>query len=194
MSNQSGHEPERRQNFRIEDTIYLEYRHIDDEADSENEINDTPLADVCRGMGQLRELDYQANHALTNIGKHHSDIADYLTILDRKIKTLSRIVGAIGMGSDIKPTTRVNIGSGGMAFDTREALVKGDRLLLKIVLFPSHQCLQLTARIAYSHGGNGDGNYLTGLTFEPIPEQQLDALVQHLLEVQSAQLRNSREQ
>lgn len=193
MSQHSGHEPERRQNFRIEDTIYLEYRRIPDTADIEGEISEAPLAEVCRGMAQLRELDHQASHALANIRKHHSDIAHYLSILDRKIETLSRVVAAVGMGSDIRPSSRVNIGSGGLAFDTREALEKDERLLLKIVLFPSHQCLQIAARVAYSHGGNGDGNYLTGLTFEQMTEQQQDTLIQHLLEVQSAQLRRDRE-
>lgn len=193
MSQFSGQEPERRQNFRIEDTIYLEYRRIQDTADIESEVDDAPLAEVCRGMSQLRELDHQASHALANIRKHHSDIAHYLSILDRKIETLSRVVGAVSMGSDIRPSVRVNIGSGGLAFDTRESLEKGERLLLKIVLFPSHQCLQIAARVAYSHCGNGDGNYLTGLTFEQMTEQQQDTLIQHLLEVQSAQLRRERE-
>jgi c-di-GMP-binding flagellar brake protein YcgR len=182
---------ERRQNFRIEDTIYLEYQRVNEMAETEN--SNLPLADVCLGMRQLREMDLQAKHALANIRKHHSDIAHYLTILDHKIDTLSRMVGSIGMGSDVQPTTRVNIGSGGMAFDTREALEKGEQLSLKMVLFPSHQCLQLMARVAYSHGGNGDGNYLTGLTFEDMPESQQDALIQHLLEVQSAPLRRERE-
>lgn len=184
---------ERRQNFRIEDTIYLEYQRVGEGSDVQQESSNLPLDDVCLGMRQIRELDLQASRALANIRKHHSDIAHYLTILDRKIETLSRMVGSIGMGADVQPTTRVNIGSGGMAFDTREALEKGEQLLLKIVLFPSHQCLQVMARVAYSHGGNGDGNYLTGLTFEEMPEQQLDALIQHLLEVQSAQLRKERE-
>jgi c-di-GMP-binding flagellar brake protein YcgR len=193
MSKHSGHEPERRQNFRIEDTIYLEYQHVGEGDNTEQEVSSLPLDDVCLGMRQIRELELQASHALANIRKHHSDIAHYLTILDRKIDTLSRMVGSIGMGADVKPTTRVNIGSGGMAFDTREPLEKGEQLLLKVVLFPSHQCLQMIARVAYSHGGNGDGNYLTGLTFEEMPEQQQDALIQHLLEVQSAQLRRERE-
>ncbi len=193
MSKHPGHEAERRQNFRIEDTIYLEYQRLAEGAEVADEQGDAQLGDVCNGMRQLRELDLQASHALANIRKHHSDIAHYLSILDRKIETLSRVVGAIGMGADIQPSTRVNIGSGGMAFDTREALQKGERLLLKIVLFPSHQCLQILARVAYSHGGNGDGNYLTGLTFEEMPENLQDALIQHLLEVQSAQLRRERE-
>jgi c-di-GMP-binding flagellar brake protein YcgR len=184
---------ERRQNFRIEDTIYLEYQRISEDSSTEQEVSNLPLDDVCLGMRQLRELDLQASHALANIRKHHSDIAHYLSILDHKIETLSRMVGSIGMGTDVQPSTRVNIGSGGMAFDTREALEKGEQLLLRMVLFPSHQCLQIMARVAYSHGGNGDGNYLTGLTFEEMPEPQKDALIQHLLEVQSAQLRRERE-
>ncbi len=184
---------ERRQNFRVEDTIYLEYQRISEGTATGQDSSNLPLDDVCLGMRQIRELDLHASHALANIRKHHSDIAHYLSILDRKIDTLSQMVGAIGMGADVQPTTRVNIGSGGMAFDTQEALKKGEQLLLKMVLFPSHQCLQIMARVAYSHGGNGDGNYLTGLTFEDMLEQQQDALIQHLLEVQSAQLRRERE-
>jgi hypothetical protein len=54
-------------------------------------------------------------------------------------------------------------------------------------------CLQLTARVAYSQPDNSSGQYWTGLEFDPLPEHENDALIRHLLEKQSAQLRKERE-
>lgn len=192
MSEHSAYGNERRQSFRIEDEVYLDYRPLrEDEAPGENDNHD--ITGVCRGLMQLRELNLQAGHAMVGIRKHHNDVAHYLSIIDKKIEILAQMTGAIGMGGDIRPSTRVNIGSGGMAFAASESLVKGSRVALKLVLFPSHLCLQLTARVAYSQADNGNGEFWTGLEFDPLPEHENDALIRHLLEKQSAQLRKERD-
>lgn len=190
MSDHSGYGSERRQSFRIEDDVYLDYRLLDADTSAESSI-DADIAGVCRGLMQLRELNVQAGHALANIRKQNSEIAHYLSILDKKIETLAQMTGAVGMGHDIRPETHVNIGSGGMAFTAKEPLQKGQRLALKLVLFPSHLCIQATATVVYSK--ESDGNFWTGLNFDPLPEHEQDALIRHLLEKQSAQLRQERE-
>jgi c-di-GMP-binding flagellar brake protein YcgR len=192
MSEQSAYGSERRQSFRIEDEVHLDYRPLQ-EGEQPEDGDKSDITGVCRGLMQLRELNIQAGHALATIRKQHSELAHYLSILDRKIETLAQMTGAIGMGRDIRPSTPVNIGSGGMAFAARETLPKGSRLALKLVLFPSHLCLQLTARVAYSQADNGKGECWTGVEFEPLPEHENDALIRHLLEKQSAQLRKERE-
>ena len=192
MSEHSPYGSERRQSFRIEDEVYLNYRLLQDgEAAGDNDRHD--ITSICHGLMQLRELSLQAGHAMVTIRKHHTEIAHYLSIIDRKIEILAQMTGTIGMGGDISPSTRVNIGSGGMAFAASETLPKGRRLALKLVLFPSLLCLQLTARIAYSQADNGKGECWTGLEFDPLPEHENDALIRHLLEKQSAQLRKERE-
>lgn len=194
MSDHSAYGSERRQSFRIEDSVYLDYRPIAADAGPESS-NDSEIAGVCRGLMQLRELSIQAGHALAAIRKQHSEVAHYLSILDRKIETLAQMTGALGMGRDIQPTTRVNLGSGGMAFAAAEPLEKGQRLALKMVLFPSHLCLQITARVVYCQSSDSDGaGYWSGLEFDPLPEHEQDALIRHLLEKQSAQLRQERDQ
>lgn len=192
MTDHSGYGSERRQSFRIEDEIYLDYRPLPADAEP-GSSSDSEIAGVCRGLMQLRELNIQSGHALANIRKHNSEIAHYLSILDKKIETLTQMTGAIGMGHDIQASTRVNLGSGGMAFAAAESLQKGQRLALKMVLFPSHLCLQLTARVVYSQQEDKADKYWTGLEFDPLPEHEHDALIRHLLEKQSAQLRQERE-
>jgi len=193
MSDHSAYGSERRQSFRIEDEVYLDYQPLPEDA-APGSSSDSEIAGVCRGLMQLRELNIQTGHALATIRKHNSEVAHYLSILDKKIETLAQMTGALGMGRDIQPTTRTNIGSGGMAFAADEALHKGQRLALKLVLFPSHLCLQLTARVVYCQANNGEGKYWTGLEFDPLPEHEHDALIRHLLEKQSAQLRQERDQ
>ncbi|MGM0595164.1 MAG: PilZ domain-containing protein [Pseudomonadota bacterium] len=181
---------DRRQNFRIDESIHLDYRPLR-EGEAPPRLSQKS-ADVCRGLMQLRELTLQGGYALASIRKHHSDIAQYLSTLERKIELLSQITGAIALGDDITPNTAVNIGAGGMAFTTAEPFTDGQRLALNMVLFPSYLCLQLTAKVVYSRPQT-QGGFTTGLEFEPLPESENDALIRHLLEKQSAQLREERE-
>lgn len=184
---------ERRQSFRIEDDIYLDYRRLQ-EGEEPNGSRENNITGVCRGLMQLRELNLQAGHALAVLRKQHSDVAHYLTILDKKIETLAQMTGAIGMGREIRPSSRVSLGSGGMAFGSEEAFATGTRLGLKLVLFPSYLCLQVGARVAYCQAREGENRYWIGVEFEQFPEHEQDALIRHLLEKQSAQLRKQREQ
>jgi c-di-GMP-binding flagellar brake protein YcgR len=185
---------ERRRGFRIEDAVYLDYRVV---AAEEQEIA-TDEADrwICSGLMQLRELSQQAGHVLANIRKYHSEVAQYLALLDKKIDTLAQMTAAVGLGSEVRPSTRVNISAGGLAFAQPQPLELDTRLALKLVLFPSHLCLQLKARVVYCHRADEGGevaSYWTGIEFDPLPEAEQDALIRHLLEKQSAQRRRERE-
>ena len=187
---------ERRHAFRINDEVYLDYRLLPQGASAESSSTGE-ITGVCRGLMQLRELTIQSGHILASIRKHNSEVAQYLSILDRKIDALAQMSATVGMGSEIRPATPVNISAGGLAFAQPNALQPGDRLALKLVLFPSHLCLQLVAKIVYcsaEHPGLEPGHYWTGVEFEPLPEHEQDALIRHLLEKQSAQLRKEREQ
>lgn len=188
-NNSSG--TDRRQSFRINDEVYLDYRPL--QPDEDDFYNDSDIAGVCRGLMELRDLNQQSSHLLVTIRKHHSDVAHYLSLIDRKIETLAQMTAAIGMGRDITPSHRVNLGTGGMAFTSDKPLDNGQRLAVKLVLFPSHLCLQLTARVVYSNPKEGQEGYCTGVQFNPLPEHDNDALIRHLLEKQSAQLREERD-
>lgn len=189
---------ERRHAFRINDEVYLDYRLLPEDASADAESsNKDEITGVCRGLMQLRELTIQSGHILASIRKHNSEIAQYLAILDKKIDALAQMSATVGMGSDIRPSTEVNLSAGGLAFAQPDALQPGQRLALKLVLFPSHLCLQLVAKVIYCSAEHAEveaGQHWTGVEFEPLPEHEQDALIRHLLEKQSAQLRKEREQ
>lgn len=181
---------ERRRAFRVDDEVHMEFRPIDDDASIEGDQQQT-----CRSLMQLRELSSQSGHILASIRKHSSEIAQYLAILDKKIDAVAQIAGAMSLGQEIQPNLRVNISAGGLAFGHHKAIPEGQRLSMRIVLFPSFICIQPAGRVVYCRErpqASADNRYRLGVEFEPLPEQEQDQLIRHLLEKQSAQRRKER--
>lgn len=187
-------ERERRRSFRVDDDVHMVFRVIKEDSELHQHGEDQTVQ-TCRALMQLRELGSQSGHILANIRKQHSDIAQYLTLLDKKIEAVAQIAGAMSMGGDMAPNTRVNISVGGLAFSQDSPLVTGQRLAMRIVLFPSHLCIQPKGRVVYSREqpqADRQHRHRIGVEFEPLSEQEQDQLIRHLLEKQSAQRRRER--
>jgi len=186
---------ERRHSFRITDEVYLEYHPLASDASLGHDARDKSSG-VCRGLMQLRELTIQSGHILANIRKHNSEIAQYLAIIDKKIDALAQMSASIGMGNEITPNTTISLSAGGLGFAQPTPLQAGNKLALKLVLFPSYLCLQLASTVVHCSTGRPGlepGTYWTGVQFDPLPEHEQDALIRHLLEKQSAQRRKERD-
>jgi hypothetical protein len=170
------------------------FRIIKDDSEPHKHGEDQTLQ-TCRALMQLRELSSQSGHILANIRKQHSDIAQYLALLDKKIEAVAQIAGAMSMGGEMAPNTRVDIGVGGLAFSQETPQVKGQRLAMRIVLFPSHLCIQPKGRVVYCREqpqADSQHRHRIGIEFEPLSETEQDQLIRHLLEIQSAQRRRER--
>ena len=174
--------------FRIDDELYLDYQQTESEEEAPAWRHDT--SGFCDGLIRLREISLQSGHILANIRKQHHDIAHYLALLDKKIDILAQLAGTIGLGGEIKPSHRVNLGADGMRFESGEAIAVGSPLHLKLVLFPSHLCLHLQSRV--SHCGASAEGYRIEVLFDELGETEREALIRHLLERQSALLRRER--
>ena len=187
-------EQERRRSFRVDDDVHLVFRLIKEDSEPHRHGEDQTLQ-TCRALMQLRELSSQSGHILANIRKQHSDIAQYLALLDKKNEAVAQIAGAMSMGGEMAPNTRLNISVGGLAFSQETPLLTGQRLAMRIVLFPSHLCIQPKGRVVYSleqPQADHRHRHRIGVEFEPLTEQEQDQLIRHLLEKQSAQRRRER--
>lgn len=185
---------ERRTTFRIDDHIYLDWQRLEG-AEASGWRHD--ISGFCDGLMRLREVTVQSNHILAGIRKQHSEIGHYLALLDKKVDILSQLVAEMELGDQVLPNHHVNIGANGFAFHHTEALAVDTLLRLKLVLFPSHLCLQLRGRVVHCEVANDlheEGAYRLGIEFEAISEAEHEALIRHLLERQSATLRQRRDQ
>lgn len=174
--------------FHIDDEIYLDYQPVEPDELAPAWRHET--SHICEELIHLREISVQSGHILANIRKHHPDIGNYLALLDKKIEVLSQLAGAIALGGEIKPTHRVCLSAEGLAFNSNEPVDTTTPLRLKVVLFPSHLCLHLQSTVSSCE--KAEDGYRIGVKFEGLGETEQEALIRHLLEKQSAQLRRER--
>lgn len=177
--------------FHIDDNVYLDYQSTCQQPPADLPAWRHDTENFCDTLIRLREISLQSSHILASIRKKNPEVGQYLSLLDKKIELLSQLTGTIGMGDDIAPSHAVTLGADDMRFTSSEAIAVDSQLMIKMVLFPSRMCLQLQGRVI-SCESQPDGHYIN-LEFEQIGETEHEALIRHLLEKQSASLREQRE-
>ncbi len=187
---------ERREFFRIDDSIRLSYRVIDaDEVpvDIEERVHN----DRFSVMTRLQAISQNLSAALHRIEQRDHDVADYLKALDDKITLLGQsflseegeLLGA--------PSRDVNLSAGGLAMDVDEPLVVGDRVEIKLLLLPDY-CGVLAygevVGVETSARPDGDFPHHVRINFTLIRDVDQDALIRHIMRRQGEMLRKRREQ
>lgn len=197
MSRQNPGHGERREFFRIDDDIYLDYQILSEDVYQERlgAPVQEPAQEVDNVGLQLHALTTQAGTILSQIRKRDPEVGQYLALLDRKIELISRALLGSQISGTLTPNTHANLSGGGVAFDTMNGLKADTKLELKLLLFPSHIFVHCLGRVVYcSHNDKSMGHpYRVGVAFTRISEIARDALVRHTLELQSAQLRRARD-
>ncbi len=185
---------ERRRYFRVVDDVHLELRIVS--ADQYARVRAEPPAegDACDLMLQLRALTSQAGAILAGVRKSHPDIAQFLALQERKFDLLARALVGKSLDRELAPNARVDLGAGGVGFPHTEELPVDTPVLVRLVLFPSHLCVQSYGRVVYCRREpqGGPKPFRIGVEFTVIGEVARDALVRHTLERQSAMLRRQR--
>ncbi len=176
---------EHRESFRIDDEVFLSYRNA-------AEPDETSLSDTLAQQlsNELAALDSQSSPLLASLRQRHNDIAQYLTLQDKRIAILGQLLRAAVLGPNREPNYRVNIGVGGLGFMSETLLEPGSELQLTLVLFPGYRCFQPRARVLHCKP-QGDA-FRVGMEFLNLSEQERELLTRHLLERQAADLRRQR--
>lgn len=186
---------ERRRYFRIRDDVHLDVRVVP-EAQYEEVVAAPPREgdDPCDLVLQLRTLTTQARVLLAGIRKDDPDVAQYLALQDRKLDLLARAVVGSQLDKSLEVNARVDVSAGGVSFQASKEVPEETKVLVRLVFFPSHLCVQAYGRVVHAERDDHDAEkpYRIGVEFTVISETARDALVRHTLERQSEQLRRQR--
>lgn len=136
-------EEDRREYYRIEDTIALEIRPLSiPEAASQEVLQDeSPLFNL---LSELHLSEFESQHLLRQISERERSIAAYLKAMNKRIDLLSQVIAVTVLGEIGEPQP-VIISEGGIDFNTPPIAV-GAHLSIKLVLMP--QALGLLLRPA----------------------------------------------
>ncbi|WP_223462642.1 MULTISPECIES: PilZ domain-containing protein [unclassified Pseudomonas] len=183
-------EEDRREYYRIEDTIALEIRPLSAaEATGQEVLQDaSPLFNL---LSELHLSEFESQHLLRQISERDRTTAAFLKSQNKRIDLLSQVVALTVLGQIGEPRP-VIISEGGIDFQHPAPIAAGARLSVKLVLMPQALGLLLRARVTHCDR-KGDG-YDVGTEFEHLTDAQRQLLARHILQKQAQERRLAREQ
>ncbi|MCH4880759.1 PilZ domain-containing protein [Pseudomonas sp. TMW22090] len=183
-------EEDRREYYRIEDTIALEIRPLSAvEAAGQEVLQDaSPLFNL---LSELHLSEFESQHLLRQISERDRNLAAFLKSQNKRIDLLSQVIALTVLGQIGEPQP-VIISEGGVDFQYPTPIATGVRLSIKLVLMPQALGLLLRARVTHCDP-KGDG-YDIGTEFEHPTDAQRQLLARYILQKQAQERRLAREQ
>ena len=187
--------------FSIDDLTIIHYRKITDE-----ELKNNPLKIIDPFTTQhnnhliqaLSQLNEESNQAIFAVSAKSSELASYLNILDIKINLLADAILAPENKRDQLPQ-KIILNQNGLWFGTNDLLYPNDLVVVKFMLTPSYQIINLLARIvdssASSKNNKADSAYefWTYVSFENVNPIQDQWIARHIFNKQTAERRKHQE-
>lgn len=185
---------ERRSYFRIDETIALEFKNIDELTANKNQPETLfSNANSLKLYSELKKIDADNAQFLFQIKELSRPLAEYLHNLNRKIELLGQELMADQKPSPPSKTLRqVNLSEGGIAFGSTNELIAGSYIGLRIVFLPSNSGLILFAKIIRCEPSN-TGEFQIAAKFHRITDLQQQLIGQQIMRAQMAEKRRLQE-
>ena len=185
---------ERRDYYRIQDTVGFTYSICK----SENDIptKDEFIAEVpdeFQLINHLSQIDLESSTLLHSIQEVSPDISRYMKIINAKIDALARHVVSTGLTDEIQ-SRKIVLSAGGLSFVTGEDIATGTTLRTRMIIYPSCTGILTYGIVVRSRliTDTDPDQYDTAIEYILINESDRDALVRHVLQLQSNLLRHKK--
>jgi hypothetical protein len=184
-------ENERREYYRIEDTIALDFTPLNPVPGASHEPphDDSPLFSL---LADLHLLEFDAQHLLRPITERDRNLANYLKLTNKRIDLLGQVL-AQSLLREMSTPRRVSLSEDGLRFKHSQPLALDSRLALKMVLLPQALGLQLQGTVIHCQE-LASGGFEIGCEFQDLPDAQRQLLARHILQKQALERRLAREQ
>ncbi len=175
---------ERRNFFRIDDEIYIDFQAISDDEYS-------TASDALKNLDD-NAFNLSANFAaissknaplLNNIKQLHPDVGEYLDTINKKLDSLSRHILYSSEEHKSQKKIPVNLSASGIQFETQKTFSPQQTMKLEIILLPEKVGLIVFGRVVDSKKG-----YLS-VEFEHLRPEDQELMIKHNLSKQMAELR-----
>lgn len=181
---------ERRSFFRIDESIALEYKEVDEKTanaqDAEKLYHDA--ADI-KLYAELKKIDSDAAQLLYQIKDSNRALGDYLHNMNRKIELLSQRLMAEHKPEALTQITRqVNLSEGGIAFGSEKPIEKNHFIALRLIFLPSYAGLIIFAKVIRCDLSSA-GDYEIAAKFHRVNNAQQQVIGQQIMRAQMAERR-----
>ena len=180
---------DRREYYRIEDTLALEFRPLrEDEIQSQEVLQDDSA--LFNLLSDLHLTDFESQHLLRHINERDRPLASYLKVINKRIDLIAQALTQ-SLLREIGPARPVTLSEGGIDFHDDQPAPVGQGLALKIVLLPQGLGLLLRAKVTHCRQ-EPEGGYEIGTEFETLSDAQRQLLARHILQRQALERRQAK--
>jgi hypothetical protein len=195
MAKEIGSMSERRSFFRINESIALEYKQVDEKIVNNAEPDSLyPDAAGIRLYAELKKIDTDTAQLLYQIKDSNRALGEYLHNLNRKIEMLSQHVMAEHKPPALtQKTSQVNLSEGGISFGCEKPIQSDHYIAMRLTFLPSYAGLILFAQVIRCDP-DPDGDYQIAAKFLNVNTAQQQLLGQQIMRAQIADKRRLKEQ
>ena len=185
---------ERRDYYRISDTVGLTYNicsSVNDIPTEDEFIAEVP--DEFQLINHLSRIDMENSSLLHNIQEVSPDVCRYLKIINAKIEALARHIVTIGLTDEVQ-SHKVTLSAGGVGFITDETIAVDSIVRSRMILYPSCSGILTYGKVIRCEAiaNTEPAQFDIALEYTLINETDRDALVRHVLQLQSNLLRQKK--
>lgn len=186
---------ERRRFFRIDDTVNLFYKVVDEQTVlTASQLTDDLLSN-CSLVTALDVLDQESRLIMYRIEKNEPEIAEYLKLMESKISLLAQAVMRQGNDFTDSNMRNANISASGLAFESDIAVEKGQYLEIKLLLTSCLAVIVIYGKVIYCKEdklGDISMPYQIGIDYINLKEQDREVLIKHVVKRQMQQIREQK--
>ena len=187
---------ERREYFRIEDEVALDYRLIDEaEVEQLLERIQSRIVDRFTAAASFAASSRQMTHAMHRIQTQTPELARCLQIIDQKLNTVAQLYVSEEINLNEQPARMVSLSAGGVAFRAQHELAPGSLMEMRLVLFPSLSGILSISRVVHCvrvDDGNTQFPWQVAVEYEHLREPDRELLVRHIMAKETEQLKKQR--
>ena len=188
---------ERREYFRIDDEVVLEYRAIrDEDVEPLVERIQAGVPDRFTAASSFAATSRQMSQVIHKVQNQSPELARCLRTIDQKLNILAQLFVTEEIQIEQHPAQEVNLSAGGLAFRSQEAIAEGTLLEMRMVLFPSLIGILNVSRVLHCERlSDGDAQFpwQIAVAYEHLRESDRELLVRHIMTKETQRMRAERE-
>ncbi|HHH45487.1 MAG TPA: PilZ domain-containing protein [Thiotrichales bacterium] len=186
---------ERREFYRIDDFVLLEYERVDEEGVARvRETLADRVPDRFTVAASFETSSRAMSRMVSGFATRMPELARYLRQLDQKLNHLARLFVLEQMNPARHEPVRVNLSAGGLVFPSEREYGVDERLRVRLALLPEALGILAVARVVHCERLDvaiGDRPWQVAVEFEHIRESDRDLICSHIMH-RDAELRRER--
>ncbi|WP_031432665.1 PilZ domain-containing protein [Methylomarinum vadi] len=191
----NSEQKERRRFFRIEDTVNLFYKRVDEKmVTALSHVSDDVLSN-CSLAAALDAMSQEARIVGSRLEKNEPELFEYLKILDSKIHLVAQAVMMQGNEFGEHDSRNVSISASGLAFEVDEALHPGEFLEIRMMLTSCMAVIVAYGKVIHCkrNVAGGDFPFYVGVDYVNMKDDDRELLIKHVVKKQMQQIRESKQ-